>query len=146
MADLHRKIESLEAQIADVRAVEFPLIEGVSDGVREVAEYAALRWRYKSLCDLYEKGRKMLDEALMEVVDLDEAIEVGDLVVKHQQTSFFDRAAWEARARGPFAEAWESEAVQHLDAYKAAEKTARESESYYKSGGLRVTLKKTAAI
>lgn len=146
MADLQRKIDSIEAQIADVRAVEFPPIEGASDGVQEVANFAALRWRYKALCDLYEKGRKILDEALMDIVDLDEALEVGDLVVKHQQTSYFDKAAWEARCRGPFADRWESDAIQHLDAYKAAEAEARKSESFFKSGGLRVTLKKTAAV
>lgn len=146
MADIHRKIQSLEAQIADVRGWEFPPIDGATPDAQEFADLAALRWRYKALCDLYEKGRKMLDEALMNVVGLDEAIEVGDLTIKHQQTSYFDRAAWEARARGPFAEAWESEAVQHLDAYKAAEKAARESESFYKSGGLRVTLRKNAAV
>jgi hypothetical protein len=136
--DLESRIANIEVQIADIRSREFPAVEDEGDEAQRLHELACLRWKWNALSDVYEKGRKVLDEAIMSLVDVGDGFELGSLAIRHQATNYFDKAAWQARARGVFATPEEAEAMQALDLYTAVEKAARVSESFVKSGGIRV--------
>lgn len=139
--DLMSRIANIEVQIAEIRSREFPAVEDEGEVARALYELAALRWKWNALADIYEKGRKVVDEAIMAYVDLGDGFDLGGLSIRHQQTNYFDKAAWQARCRGVFADPEESAALQALDAYLAVEKAARKTESFVKSNGVRVTIK-----
>lgn len=139
--DLMSRIANIEVQIADIRSREFPAVDEECESARELHELCALRWRWNALADIYEKGRKVIDEAIMSYVDVGDAFELGGLNIRHQQSNYFDKSAWQARCRGVFADPEEAAAMQALDAYLAVEKAARKTESFVKSNGVRVTIK-----
>jgi hypothetical protein len=138
MPDINRIIESTERQAADIRGRQFEPEEGLPEPAVRLVEMSALRWRWNSLKDLYEKGRKALDKEISTLVGVGEKYEVGGLSVNNVETSYFDVPAWRSTLNSPKSTPAEREALAAWNTYKAAEDAARATESIKKSGGLKI--------
>ncbi len=136
--DVYHKIDLVEERVAAIRDREFALEEGLPINAVHLHGLSVLRYRWTGWAKEYEAGRKMLDNEMMKLVDLEERIELGGLETRHQHTSHFDKKAWQDRCRGPFATPEEKAAIAGLDLYLAAEAEAKKTETIKVSAGIRV--------